>query len=78
MKINISDTTYEAIVAVEPDVSAFLERAARRELSQSRGDERATPRIDAEQAKRRLMQFREKLAGVSSVEFVADSRQGRE
>jgi hypothetical protein len=78
MKISISDTTYEAIVAVEPDVSAFLERAARRELSQANGGKRATPRIDAEQAKQRLMQFREKLAGVSAAEFVADSRQGRE
>lgn len=78
MKIDISDTTYEAIAAVEPDVSAFVERAARRELSQKPSDTPATPRIDAEQAKRRLMEFREKLAGVSAAEFVADSRQGRD
>jgi Asp-tRNA(Asn)/Glu-tRNA(Gln) amidotransferase A subunit family amidase len=75
MKVEISETTYEAIAAVEPDVSAFVERAARRALSQAPG---AAPRRDVQAAKQRLMAFRDKLAGVSTSEFVDDSRQGRE
>lgn len=67
MKIEISTATYEAIAAVTPDVSAFVERAAQRELTESKAAPNGQPLAE------RFRKYRGMLQGVS-IEDLVESR----
>lgn len=71
--IEISEDTFDAIVRIEPDVAAFVERAARRQIEQLL----SKPKEDqASELAERLRRYRGMLRGVTIEDVVASRHQG--
>lgn len=73
MKVEISDATYQQIAAVEPDVSRFVERAARQTLKVCPPPLVGTPEERGQRLVEGFREFRGMLRG-ATVEELADSR----
>jgi hypothetical protein len=73
MKIEISESTYKAILAVNPDVTGFIESAARKQLRQQTSFQQNR---STESLVDRFSEFRGSMKGVTIEQIVANRHAG--
>ena len=72
MNVEISESTYQAITQIPPDVGAFLEAAARERLKSVQ----PMQKLDAKELIERFRKFRGMLKGVSLEQLIESIHEG--